>query len=116
MKFIETSDEEHNLPVTDMSLCLRSSICTSRIVLATFSTRMHSSESSSNQAATTKSKEKSRTPMGRLDDNPHPEAEKQPLRRWPDNVNPTTGEIGGPSGPEPTRYGDWERKGKCVDF
>jgi hypothetical protein len=19
-------------------------------------------------------------------------------------------------GPEPTRYGDWERKGKCVDF
>lgn len=25
-------------------------------------------------------------------------------------------EIGGPSGPEPTRYGDWERGGKCVDF
>lgn len=25
-------------------------------------------------------------------------------------------EIGGPSGPEPTRYGDWERKGRCVDF
>ena len=25
-------------------------------------------------------------------------------------------EIGGPSGPEPTRYGDWERKGVCVDF
>ncbi len=25
-------------------------------------------------------------------------------------------EIGGPSGPEPTRYGDWERKGICVDF
>lgn len=21
-----------------------------------------------------------------------------------------------PKGPEPTRYGDWERKGKCVDF
>lgn len=21
-----------------------------------------------------------------------------------------------PSGPEPTRYGDWERKGRCVDF
>jgi hypothetical protein len=27
-----------------------------------------------------------------------------------------TGEIGGPEGPEPTRYGDWERKGICVDF
>ena len=25
-------------------------------------------------------------------------------------------EIGGPKGPEPTRYGDWERKGIAVDF
>lgn len=25
-------------------------------------------------------------------------------------------EIGGPSGPEPTRYGDWERKGIVTDF
>ncbi len=25
-------------------------------------------------------------------------------------------ETGGPKGPEPTRYGDWERKGRCVDF
>lgn len=25
-------------------------------------------------------------------------------------------EVGGPEGPEPTRYGDWERKGICVDF
>jgi hypothetical protein len=25
-------------------------------------------------------------------------------------------EIGGPAGPEPTRYGDWERRGRCVDF
>jgi hypothetical protein len=25
-------------------------------------------------------------------------------------------EIGGPSGPEPTRYGDWEKKGRCIDF
>ena len=28
---------------------------------------------------------------------------------WPE-------EIGGPEGPEPTRYGDWERKGICYDF
>lgn len=27
-----------------------------------------------------------------------------------------TGEEGGPSGPEPTRFGDWERKGIAVDF
>ena len=25
-------------------------------------------------------------------------------------------EYGGPSGPEPTRYGDWEKKGLAVDF
>lgn len=25
-------------------------------------------------------------------------------------------EIGGPRGPEPTRYGDWERAGRCIDF
>jgi hypothetical protein len=27
-----------------------------------------------------------------------------------------TAEIGGPAGPEPTRYGDWERRGRCIDF
>lgn len=25
-------------------------------------------------------------------------------------------EKGGPAGPEPTRYGDWERRGRAVDF
>jgi hypothetical protein len=25
-------------------------------------------------------------------------------------------ELGGPSGPEPTRYGDWEKNGRCIDF
>jgi len=25
-------------------------------------------------------------------------------------------EIGGPIGPEPTRYGDWEKNGRCSDF
>ncbi len=25
-------------------------------------------------------------------------------------------EVGGPAGPEPTRFGDWERKGIAVDF
>ena len=36
------------------------------------------------------------------------------------NVDPKTGEWGGPtkggSMPEPTRFGDWERKGRCTDF
>lgn len=30
----------------------------------------------------------------------------------PDKVQ----ELNGPDGPEPTRYGDWERKGICYDF
>ncbi|MEO8445568.1 MAG: succinate dehydrogenase assembly factor 4 [Gammaproteobacteria bacterium] len=25
-------------------------------------------------------------------------------------------EIGGPAGPDPTRFGDWERRGRCIDF
>ena len=25
-------------------------------------------------------------------------------------------EFGGPKGLEPTRYGDWEKKGRCIDF
>jgi len=25
-------------------------------------------------------------------------------------------EIGGPPGPEPTRYGDWQYKGRVTDF
>ena len=29
---------------------------------------------------------------------------------------PKPKEIGGPEGPEPTRYGDWERKGIISDF
>ncbi|GLU12009.1 hypothetical protein SLE2022_287180 [Rubroshorea leprosula] len=33
-----------------------------------------------------------------------------------DHVNKETGEVGGPRGPEPTRYGDWERNGRCSDF
>ena len=32
------------------------------------------------------------------------------------NAPPKPKEINGPTGPEPTRYGDWERKGICSDF
>jgi hypothetical protein len=31
-------------------------------------------------------------------------------------VVPLPKEIGGAKGPEPTRYGDWEHKGRCTDF
>lgn len=29
---------------------------------------------------------------------------------------PAPREIGGPKGPEPTRFGDWEKNGRCIDF
>lgn len=29
---------------------------------------------------------------------------------------PVVEEIGGPPGPEPTRYGDWQFNGKVTDF
>jgi len=25
-------------------------------------------------------------------------------------------EVGGRKGPDPTRFGDWEKSGRCVDF
>ena len=31
-------------------------------------------------------------------------------------TQPAVPEIGGPKGPEPTRYGDWEKGGRCTDF
>ncbi len=34
----------------------------------------------------------------------------------PDAKSLDDNEQGGPSGLEPTRYGDWERKGRCCDF
>ena len=39
---------------------------------------------------------------------PAPAAEKAPPQ--------PQGEIGGPQGAEPTRFGDWEVNGRCSDF
>lgn len=82
-----------------------------------------------------------KTPIGKLDQTgTHPYQEKEPLEAFPNDTNPITGEVGGPRGPEPTRYGefifisdvsfshfkintfyfihlgDWERKGRVSDF
>jgi hypothetical protein len=50
---------------------------------------------------------KTKTPKGKFDDNyddaPESYSEKEPLKKYKDNVNPKTGEYGGPAGPEPTR-------------
>lgn len=40
-------------------------------------------------------------------DTPEPLPESEPIAPV---------EVGGPKGPEPTRYGDWEKAGRCSDF
>jgi hypothetical protein len=62
-------------------------------------------------------------PEGAAADKPLSDAARRALeeaaaRRRALDENPATAvaERGGPSGPEPTRYGDWERKGLAVDF
>ncbi len=42
-------------------------------------------------------------------------AEAAERRAKAEALEPAT-EHGGPTGPEPTRYGDWEKKGIAVDF
>lgn len=41
-----------------------------------------------------------------------PETKPEEAKETPEKVD----EIGGPQGPEPTRFGDWEKAGRCSDF
>ncbi|KAF7710402.1 succinate dehydrogenase assembly factor 4, mitochondrial [Silurus meridionalis] len=59
---------------------------------------------------------KAKTPQGKFDTDDKGTRAKDAFQKFPDDVNPYTKEKGGPTGPEPTRYGDWERKGRCIDF
>ncbi|GJM10970.1 MAG: hypothetical protein DHS20C11_32460 [Lysobacteraceae bacterium] len=34
----------------------------------------------------------------------------------PPKEQPLPPEVGGRDGPEPTRFGDWEKNGRCIDF
>ena len=45
--------------------------------------------------------------LSKQPDIPQPEPESEPFAPV---------EVGGPKGPEPTRYGDWEKAGRCSDF
>ena len=45
-----------------------------------------------------------------------PARKAEPTKPKPGTAPARTGETGGPKGPEPTRYGDWEKKGRCIDF
>jgi hypothetical protein len=45
-----------------------------------------------------------------------PAAPEKPPAMTPIPVPLVPREIGGPEGPEPTRFGDWEKNGRCIDF
>ncbi len=47
------------------------------------------------------------SPLPATPPDPLPEVQQPPQRPK---------EYGGPKGPEPTRYGDWEKAGRCIDF
>jgi hypothetical protein len=47
---------------------------------------------------------------------PLPKTEHAPAAPPPAVQSEKPAEHGGPKGPEPTRYGDWERNGRCSDF
>lgn len=57
--------------------------------------------------------------VGGMTEHPPPEAdapEPQPAKPPPKLPPQLPKEIGGTDGPEPTRYGDWQHKGRCTDF
>lgn len=47
---------------------------------------------------------------------PEPSSDTAPTE--PSAAEPRTGvkEVGGREGLDPTRYGDWEKNGRCIDF
>jgi hypothetical protein len=47
---------------------------------------------------------------------PHADVSTEPRTAGSRNDNVAPKEIGGRDGPEPTRFGDWEKAGRCIDF
>jgi len=56
------------------------------------------------------------TDLAQPDAQPVPGAEARPGPPLPHTAAPTAREIGGRDGPDPTRFGDWEKAGRCIDF
>ncbi|MCG2842557.1 DUF1674 domain-containing protein [Sandaracinobacter sp. RS1-74] len=49
-------------------------------------------------------------------DTPQKQEAQDVPQATPGKPKPLPPEIGGRDGPEPTRYGDWEKNGICSDF
>ncbi|CAH2238470.1 succinate dehydrogenase assembly factor 4, mitochondrial-like [Pararge aegeria] len=80
-------------------------------------TEVEPGKTESKRMAEFKKKLRETTPINDLGEQADIRPPKEdPLPQWPNDTNPHTGEVGGPRGPEPTRYGDWERKGRVTDF
>jgi hypothetical protein len=49
---------------------------------------------------------------------PSPESNEEEKKRQEEanKLNQDNKEHGGQEGPDPTRYGDWEKGGRCTDF
>ena len=109
----------------------------SRIIAGNLIKRSHSTDKDAREKARQKiaeieanTKITPNSPMGLMDRSPGTDVNSVPtyfdeyltdgerarFEPFPGGKNPETGEIRGPTGPEPTRFGDWERKGRCSDF
>ena len=55
--------------------------------------------------------------IGETPSNPDPSpGTQQPATATVEKEAVPPKEYGGRDGPEPTRYGDWEKNGRCIDF
>jgi hypothetical protein len=61
--------------------------------------------------------DKAQSPKGGEEATPEPAREESAGNRPAgDESGDRPREIGGRKGPDPVRYGDWEKNGRCIDF
>jgi shikimate dehydrogenase len=51
-----------------------------------------------------------------VDQQPSQSADVEGAKSSPETQPAKPAEIGGRKGLDPTRYGDWEKDGRCIDF
>lgn len=54
--------------------------------------------------------------IGQTTPTPETESKRPPEDDRKVEPKPAPKEIGGRGGLDPTRYGDWEKNGRCIDF
>ena len=56
------------------------------------------------------------SPLAAVDARVRAERKAEQIAAKASKLSPKQKESGGPKGLEPTRYGDWEKAGRCIDF